>query len=134
MFRDFGENSMMFDAMDFPIDESSMSDGNLMDHSFENGDPSEASYTLAEVMDQESVANIALEDVADVTDAVDAVSDVELGWTGKLFKHVKKMWDETGAEMNEMNMSDAADQMSSFVANESSHNMSGVLLSGKTQL
>lgn len=122
---------MMFDALDLPLDESSMNDADFMgSNSFGNGDPSEASYTLAEVMDQESVANLeGIEDAA--AGAADAVEAVDLGWTGKIFKHVKKMWDETGEEMN---ITDAADQMSSFVANESSHNMSGVLLPAKTQL
>jgi hypothetical protein len=93
---------------------------------------SEASFTLDEVMEQKSMANLVMADAAAAVDAADVEPSP---WWARAGKHLKKMWDETEQEMNSMdNMANSSNQMSSQMAHESSRNMAPFLMSGKTKL
>jgi hypothetical protein len=122
--------------------ESSMGNSQLfLEGSFDNGSvtppPSdEASFTLDEVMNQESMTNCYGED--DAAAAAMAVADntVEVAepatWTSRITNHLRKLWNETEDEMEAL--TNSVDQMSSSFANESSRNMAGAFVPGKTQL
>jgi hypothetical protein len=99
------------------------------DNFYNNASEAEASFTLDEVMQQKSMANLD----ASVGDAADV--EEPKTWMGRMAQQLKKMWDDTEQEMHSMeDMANSSNQLSSSAANESSRHMAGVAFSGKTQL
>jgi hypothetical protein len=118
-----------YDDDDIDDDDDYNADDYDDDNFYNNASEAEASFTLDEVMQQKSMANLD----ASVADAADVEEPTT--WIGRMAQQLKRMWDDTEQEMHSMeDMANSSNQLSSSAAHESSRYMAGVAFSGKTQL